>query len=224
MKVVILGAGNVATVLCAVIDRAGHEIVQVASRNIVNAKELAEKYNAEAGTLSDENYPQADIYIAALTDQALESIGKLKGLKGKFVVHTGGSIPMETLKDCTSTYGVLYPLQTLTKNSEDHIPEIPFLINGNNKETQHELMAFARSLSDKVFICSDSERLKYHVAAVFVGNFSNHLLAMGEVFCEKEKIDFSVLLPLINEVNYKTNHFSPFDMQTGPAIREDIVT
>ncbi len=47
---------------------------------------------------------------------------------------------------------------------------------------------------------------------------------MAESFCEKERIDFKILLPLINEVSYKVNHFSPHEVQTGPAIREDIVT
>ena len=67
-------------------------------------------------------------------------------------------------------------------------------------------------------------RLQVHLAAVFAGNFTNHLLAMAEIFCKKEKIDFKTLLPLINEVTYKANSFSPHEVQTGPAIREDIVT
>lgn len=223
MKIVIAGTGNVATVLSAIIQRAGHEIVQVVSRNDENAKKLASKYNAQSGTLLDKEFADADIYIVAITDAGLESIEKVKGFKNKLIVHTAGSVPMDVLKNCSSTYGVLYPLQTLLKEAE-HLPEIPFLVEGNNKETLHRVSEFARTLSDKVIPTNDSERLHYHIAAVFVGNFTNHLMAMAESFCAKEKLDFNVLLPLINEVTYKANHFSPHKVQTGPAIREDIVT
>ncbi len=223
MKVVIAGTGNVAVVLSAIIQRAGHEIVQVLSRNEDNAKSLASKYNARSGTLLDNEFAEADIYIIALTDAALESIEKVKGLKNKLIVHTAGSVPMDVLKSCSSRYGVLYPLQTLSKETE-RPPEIPFLVEGNSNETLQEITEFARTLSDKVIPSTDNERLNYHIAAVLVGNFTNHLMAMAETFCEKEKIDFNLLLPLINEVTQKANHFSPREVQTGPAIREDIVT
>ena len=223
MKIVIVGSGNVAIVLSAIIQRAGHEIVQVVSRNHENAKKLASKYNAQSGTLLDKEFADADIYIVALTDDGLESIEKVKGFKNKLIVHTAGSVPMDILKNCSSIYGVLYPLQTLSKENS-HIPEIPFLVEGNNKETLQQVTAFAKTLSDKVILTNDSERLLYHIAAVFVGNFTNHLMAMAESFCEKEKLDFNVLVPLINEVTYKANYYSPHEVQTGPAIREDIVT
>ncbi len=223
MKVVIIGTGNVASVLSAIIQRAGHEIVQIVSRNGENAKKLASKYNALSGTLLDGEFADADIYIIAVADAGLESIEKIKGLQGKLIVHTAGSVPMDVLKACSSTYGVLYPLQTLSTEAE-HLPEIPFLVEGNNKETSHKIVEFARTLSDRVMPTNDTERLHYHIAAVFVGNFTNHLMAMAEAFCEKEKIDFNVLLPLINEVTHKANNSSPHQAQTGPAIREDIVT
>ena len=48
------------------------------------------------------------------------------------------------------------------------------------------------------------------------------MYAIAENFCEKERIDFKNLLPLINEVTLKVNSNSPHDVQTGPAMREDI--
>lgn len=223
MKVVTVGSGNVAHVLCALIQRAGHQITQIVSRNIDHARELASKYDAQSGTLSDENFADADIYIIAVTDAALESSERLKGLRNKFIVHTAGSVSINVLKPCSPTYGVLYPLQTLSKETE-HIPDIPFLIEGNNKETLEKIREFANSLSDKVIDSTDDERLRYHVGAVFAGNFTNHLYAVAEAFCKKEKINFKNLFPLMNEVTNKVKDFSPQEVQTGPAIREDIVT
>ena len=78
MKVVILGSGNVASVLCALIQKGGHEIVQVASRNVDHAKELASKYNARAGSLNEPSFAQADIYILPWQMLPWNRLGKLQ--------------------------------------------------------------------------------------------------------------------------------------------------
>ena len=223
MRVVMLGSGNTATVLSVLIKKAGHQLVQVVSRNIENANVLASLYGAAAGTLTDAAFSDADIYIIALNDAALDNVEKIPALKNKFVVHTAGAISINALKNCSDSYGVLYPLQTLSKFTE-HVPEIPFLVDGNTQEISHKILGFAKGLSGKVIEANDKERLSYHVAAVFVSNFSNHMYALGELFCKKERIEFNSLLPLINEVTDRVNNYSPFLTQTGPAIRDDIFT
>ncbi len=195
MRVVMLGSGNTATVLSELIAKAGHDIVQVVSRNEENAKALASSYLATTAPLNAEQFAEADIYIVALHDAALDHVENIPGLKGKFAVHTAGAVSMNVFKDITSTYGVLYPLQSLSKFA-DHIPEIPFLIDGNNQEIMHRVLGFAKTLSDKVIEANDTERLNFHVAAVFVSNFTNHLYALAELFCEKERIDFKTLFPI----------------------------
>jgi predicted short-subunit dehydrogenase-like oxidoreductase (DUF2520 family) len=223
MKVVMVGSGNVASVLSILIQKGGHEIVQVAGRNIDHAKALASKYNAGAINLNETRFAPADIYIVALADAALDSIDKITGFKNKLVVHTAGSVSIDALKNNSSEYGVLYPLQTLSGLTQQ-IPEVPFLVQGNTEETLQRITEFARTLSNNVITANDEERLHYHVAAVIVSNFTNHLYAIAEGYCEKEKINFKNLLPLINEVTSRVNFNSPHDVQTGPAIREDIST
>lgn len=223
MRVVMLGSGNTATVLSKLITACGHKVVQVVSRNEENAKVLAAIYNASTVPLHAPQFAEADIYIFALNDAALEQLDKIPGLNGKLVVHAAGATPMNVFKDLTSTYGVLYPLQSLTKYMED-IPQIPFLIDGSSKETLNHIFNFASTLSDKVIEANDLERLNYHVAAVFVNNFTNHLYALAELFCKSENIDFSFLYPLIEETAKRAQHNSPFLTQTGPAMRDDIFT
>src|SRR5437868_12497480 len=101
---------------------------------------------------------------------------------------------------------------------------IPILIDGNSPETTALIEDFARSLSNTVSIANDDQRLKLHVAAVIVSNFTNHLYALAEEFCEKEKVDFKMLIPLIMETAERIETNSPASVQTGPALRNDIFT
>ncbi|HEY5408829.1 MAG TPA: Rossmann-like and DUF2520 domain-containing protein, partial [Ginsengibacter sp.] len=181
MRVVLVGSGNVATVLSILMQKAGHQIVQIVSRNRDHAAILGSRYNADAVSLTEPEFAPADIYVVALHDASLDSLEKINGLKDKFVVHTAGSVSKDVLKNISSTYGILYPLQTLSKIAKE-IPEIPFLVEGNNKETLHQITEFARTLSNKVITVNETERLYYHIAAVFAGNFTNHMYAIAESF------------------------------------------
>ncbi|MBS1737135.1 MAG: DUF2520 domain-containing protein [Bacteroidetes bacterium] len=223
MKIVMLGSGNAATVLCELIYKAGFEIAQVVSREFDHARDLANKYNTLAGTISDTTFQEADFYIVALHDAALDHIEKIPALKDKMVIHISGAISINALKECSTTYGVMYPLQTLSKFA-DEIPEIPFLVDGNTQEVKHRILGLAKSLSGNVIEANDTERLNYHIAAVFAGNFTNHLYAMADLFCQKERLEFRTLHPLMKEVFGRSIKYSPFLTQTGPAIRDDVYT
>jgi predicted short-subunit dehydrogenase-like oxidoreductase (DUF2520 family) len=223
MKVVMIGSGNVATVLASIINNSGHEIVQILSREQNNAKNLAALFNCSYGSFMRTPYIDADIYIIAISDTALWNMGQYAHLGKKLVAHTAGSVPMDVLKEISDNYGILYPLQSLSKNA-DHTPEIPFLIDGSSEFVKNELELFAKTLSPNVSFANDEERLRYHVAAVLVGNFTNHLYSLAEEFCEAEHIEFKTLFPLITETALRIKDQSPRKVQTGPAIREDILT
>jgi len=138
-------------------------------------------------------------------------------------VHTAGSVSKDVLNSISEKYGVIYPLQSLNKSSDD-IPEVPLLIDGNSTEILAYIQTFANSLSNQVSIVNDEDRLKFHIAAVFVNNFTNHLYAMADDFCNHENIDFIKLLPLIDETTKRIKKHPPKEIQTGPAIRQDLYT
>lgn len=223
MKIVIIGTGNVATVLGKLIHNAGHEIVQVLSRNEESAKKLAASFNCDFGTFVTTQHKDADLYLFAITDTALYHLDQYIQLDKKLVVHTAGSVSKDILKNISANYGIIYPLQSLAKNTEV-LPEIPLMVDGSSDETTLQLRKFALTLSPYVSLVSDAERLKYHVAAVLVSNFTNHLFAMADEFCKTENIDFKELFPLINETVSRIQTNAPKAVQTGPAIREDIYT
>ena len=223
MNVTLIGSGNVATTLGKLIKNAGHTFLQVISRNELHAKTLAGMLNAEACTDVSKINSQADIYIIAVSDNTINSIAEDLNLPGKIVVHTSGAASKEILKTVTENYGVFYPLQSIRKEKEE-TPVIPFLLDASNEKTLQILKPFAATVSENVFEANDEQRLKLHIAAIFVSNFTNHLFALAEFYCEQENIPFKMLIPLIQETALRLNEFSPKDVQTGPAIRNDTTT
>ncbi|MEO6820100.1 MAG: DUF2520 domain-containing protein [Ginsengibacter sp.] len=223
MEIVMIGAGNVATVLSKLMIKNGHTILQVVNRNQADAVVLASICNAESASLTDRISTVGDMYIIAVSDTAIAGLENMDSLKGKLICHTSGSVPMSALKHISENFGVLYPLQSLSKFN-DVLPEIPFLVDGNNGETMKSLLDFANSISVNVSIANDEERMKYHISAVFVHNFANHIFALAEKYCENENIDFKKLFPLMNELIIKVEKFGAAKSQTGPAVRKDFET
>ncbi len=223
MEIVIIGSGNVASVIGRLCKQKGHEIVQVVSRNAAHAKSLADELNCAWADYNEKLNDSAGIYIIAVADSALQELNKSISLGNKLILHTAGSVSKDVLKDISHNYGVLYPLQSLRKEM-NYETDIPFLIDGNTAETTTLVEDFAATLSSIVTKTTDDERLKLHVAAVMVSNFTNHLYALAESFCKKENVDFNLLNPLIRETAERIQKFSPAAVQTGPAVRNDIFT
>lgn len=223
MKIVIIGSGNVATVLGRQVLKSGHQVMQVFSRDAEHARDLAGMLQCGYTDSHADLAPDADIYLLAVSDNALYTLQPFPSIGGKLVLHTAGSVPMDVLQPLSVNYGVLYPLQSLRKEMEP-TEDIPLLVNGNTPDVTAFIRDFAGSLSRTVSVAEDEERLKLHVAAVIVSNFTNHLYALAEDFCKKEEVDFPMLLPLIRETANRLSQYAPSSVQTGPAIRNDIFT
>jgi predicted short-subunit dehydrogenase-like oxidoreductase (DUF2520 family) len=223
MKVVIVGSGNVATVLGKKISLTTHEVIQIAGRNEENVKALASDLNAGYTTNLLEVSPSADLYIISVSDSSIISVARQLKLDNRTVVHTAAAVSREVLAASSNSYGVLYPLQTLRKEIA-LLPAIPILVDGNNNQTRKTLVDFASGWADNVTEANDEDRLKLHVAAVFVNNFTNHLFAVAEQFCRGNRLDFNLLSPIIKETIARAEQFGASSVQTGPAVRKDFLT
>lgn len=224
--IVILGSGNVATHLAPALAAAGGNILQVYSRKITRARKLAKKVNAKPVNKITEIHKNADLYLFAISDGAIEMVGKalsahLNGEKKYIVAHTSGATPSTVFKGHFKQYGIFYPLQTFSKNRPADFQSIPFCIDGNRKLVRTALFKLAEKLSSKVYEISDQERSVLHVAAVFANNFTNHLFTISKSILDQKNIPFDLLLPLILETAQKVQDHPPETMQTGPAIRND---
>jgi predicted short-subunit dehydrogenase-like oxidoreductase (DUF2520 family) len=221
MDIIFIGSGNVAAVLGRKFRRAGHNILQIFSRNAAAASALAYEWDAESTNYKSLINKNADVYIVAVSDDAIEEVVEGLKLPGKVVAHTAASVPKEVLKNVTGHYGVFYPLQSLRKEKTD-LPEVPVFLDGIDEKTKSALEKLARSIApENVLQAGDDARRKLHVAAVVVNNFTNHLYALADDYCRKEGLDFKQLLPLIEETALRIKDMPPLQAQTGPAIRHD---
>ncbi|SDX41582.1 Rossmann-like and DUF2520 domain-containing protein [Flavobacterium degerlachei] len=222
LKVTIIGSGNVSQHLIAALQKnqnTGNEIelVQVYSRKRESITALLDS----SKIVTDFNdLVEADLYIIAVSDDAIASVSDQLPFKNRLVVHTSGSVALDSLNN-NNRKGVFYPLQTFTKNKEVNFKNIPICLESENSTDFRLLEKVAKSISDKVFAINSQQRKALHVAAVFVNNFTNHLYHLGNEICKDHQVPFDILKPLIQETAQKITTLSPEDAQTGPAKRND---
>jgi predicted short-subunit dehydrogenase-like oxidoreductase (DUF2520 family) len=222
IKVSIIGSGNVAQHLITAfqeIQKSGSkmELVQVYARN---KETLTHLLDPNQITTAIEDLSDADVYIIAVSDDAIATISQQLSFKNRLVVHTSGSASLDVL-DKANRKGVFYPLQTFTKNKPVDFSAIPICIEAENATDFQLIDTIAKLISKKVFAINSQQRRALHVAAVFVNNFTNHLYQIGNDICEENQIPFAILQPLITETAQKIMTLSPNLAQTGPAIRND---
>lgn len=243
MKIVLIGAGNLATHLGKALHAAGHDMLQVFSRTMQSAETLASLLDAEPLTDIAQVRDDADVYIFSVKDSALvqlvaqlcrheaDGLGEdgavnalrkaKKGEHERVFLHTAGSMPMSVFKGMAQHYGVLYPMQTFSKQREVDFSIISCFVEANDEFAQKQIEGMAREISGRVYELSSEDRKYLHLSAVFACNFANHCYAISQELLEEHGIPFDVMLPLINETAAKVHEMKPKDAQTGPAVRYD---
>jgi len=221
MNIVIFGSGNVATHLAYALKKAEYPISQVYSPNPAHAHQLADGIGAESVNSLGAIDLEADMYIFAVKDAAIETLASRLSLQGKILIHTSGSMDIAILKPYSNHCGVLYPLQTISKEVALDFSKIPLILEYTDKKTKDELKNMAFRLSPLIFEYDSEQRRCLHLGAVLACNFSNYLYSIAYDFLMEKRVDFNLLKPLISETAHKIEDHSPNEVQTGPAIRRD---
>ena len=221
IKVVLIGSGNVANHLIeAFAKSATVEVIQVFARQ---KESVTAQFDFNQIIDNFNELKEADLYIIAVTDDAIAKVSAQIPFKNGLVAHTSGSVSINSLDD-KNRKGIFYPLQTFTKNKAIDFSQIPICIESEN-ETDFELLKnVAQSISANVHKINSQQRKALHVSAVFVNNFVNYLYQIGNEICTENNVSFDILKPLILETANKVMSLSPKEAQTGPAKRNDSQT
>ncbi len=191
----------------------------ICSRNQEQGQLLANSYRTtyinDVAHLDD----NADITFVALRDDAITLVAnQLKTTS--IVAHCSGMLPMDALSTHKDR-AVFYPLQTILKNDLPNASQIPICLEANNAETLRIVESLADKISHHVHFIDSEQRQYYHLAAVMVNNFTNHLYVLADDLLSKQNLSFDLLKPLISETARKACVNKPLYNQTGPAKRDD---
>jgi predicted short-subunit dehydrogenase-like oxidoreductase (DUF2520 family) len=220
----IFGTGNMAWNLSHALYKSGHIIDTVIGRDVNKAKELASKFGAFYTTEFQQKLGQNDFLILCLNDDSyLEVVEQLSETIPACVLHTSGSVGLDVLEAKFKNCGVLYPLQSFRKDHLMDFLRIPIFYEGNNTASEKNLQNIADSLSNTIIQCDSEQRAQYHLAAVWVNNFTNLLYCIGFEHLSRRQLNFDHLLPIIKETAQRLQPKSnPKEYQTGPAKRNDV--
>lgn len=224
-RIVIIGSGSVATTIGQALYDSGHEILEVVSRNADHAKRLGHKIQAKR-ILSDFSKvtQYANLYIVAVSDDAIQDVVQQMPIVNGVVVHTSGTVDSQALKDKFEHWGVFYPLQTFTPGRDLDFNKIPFLITSDGEKTQELLMDIAASIGSSTYLLEDEARAHVHVAAVMINNFTNHLLVLAGDYIREHQLSPQLFHSLVMETVKKAIDLGAENSQTGPAKRGDTQT
>lgn len=216
MRIAFVGSGKVATALAHIFHQSGIRISGISSRNESTGLALAKELNSEFY-----RNPQdllADVIFVATNDDSVRALRNIFPTT-QFVVYTAGAVSLNDFpKD---HWGVFYPLQSFSLSRSLSSSEIPILLEAPAEILQEILVDLCQLVGLNHALCDSKTRADYHLAAVFVNNFVNHILYKGQSQLTEKGLDGNLLNALIKETVSKLETISAFDAQTGPARRND---
>jgi len=220
-KILIIGAGAVASHLAPALIKAGHCIVQVMSRSHSSAVDLAKSLDVFGCDMSGKFPGDITMVLLTVSDSSIPNVISTIPKGPWLVVHTSGSVSMSVFGNPMYLHGVLYPLQTFTEGRELDVCSVPFFVEGSSEEAETRLMNIASQISGTVSLMDSESRALLHTAAVFANNFTNFCTVQALDLLNKTGTDSSVLKPLIEETFRKMIDIGAVKAQTGPAKRGD---
>ncbi len=199
-------------------------VLQVFSRNLSKARELALRIRAEPVNDLKKINPGARLYIIAVSDHAIREVaGQLSYLNAgnRLFVHTSGGVDSSVLAAFFGRSGVFYPFQSFSRGRQPEFDRIPVCVHARHEADIRLLEQLGHALNSRVVRMDDDRRAMAHIAGVFANNFSNHLFGIAHKIMEEAGLSFDLIRPLIQETAGKVQGDLPENVQTGPAIRGD---
>jgi predicted short-subunit dehydrogenase-like oxidoreductase (DUF2520 family) len=217
----IVGTGNVAFHLATGLLNAGIRVDYCWNRTPEKAAELAALLRCKtASTIED--MAMSDLILCAVSDDALSALLPQLSVIAP-VAATSGTVDVLPFS-ITFPVGVFYPLQTFSKNREIDLASVPIFVESTSPEFTTALIGLGNTISRTVTELPWGKRVQLHLAAVFVNNFTNHLIDIAQQQLTQADLSFNWLKPLLLETVEKLNDQTAFDAQTGPARRADLKT
>jgi len=188
MKVGFVGAGKVGVTLGKYFKDRGIDVAGYYSRNPDSAKEAANFTQAKLFTSLGAVLSESDMLFLSVPDTAIKPIwDSLKTLpvQDKIICHCSGALSssvFDGIEDRQAFGYSIHPFFAVSSKFTSHqtMNQAFFTLEGSEKHLQ-SVKRFIEQLGNRVHIISESEKIKYHTAAVFL---SNHVAALTHTGCK----------------------------------------
>jgi predicted short-subunit dehydrogenase-like oxidoreductase (DUF2520 family) len=235
MKIGIIGTGKVGVATGYVMQRNGLSIGAVSDR-ADSALALARKYLGDTAFYTNDNMEvlgKCDVIAITTQDGVIREVvkeidGKAPDLEGKLIFHTSGAHPSSLLSPLDkrgALLGSLHPLQTFPDidSAISVLPETYIFIEGNEKALE-PLRNLGNHIGCKVVSIEGTNKVLYHLSAVFVCNLLCALLYGSEGIMKRIHIDLEPFFPIIRATLKNIELKGPLMSLTGPVVRGDAET
>jgi predicted short-subunit dehydrogenase-like oxidoreductase (DUF2520 family) len=228
--VALVGPGRAGTTIALGLMEQGYEIVGVAGRapDAASTAAAAACLSTHAVLVSDAGRGAA-IVIVATPDRAIEqaTVTFASSLEpNALVVHLAGSRGLDAFASLLETrrdvrVGALHPLQSFPSATTglERLRGAWAAVAGD--EQVNEL---AQELGLQTFALPDSERNRYHAAAVVASNHLVALLGQVERLAKSCGVPFQAFAPLVTASVQNAFSLGPANALTGPVARGDLGT
>lgn len=221
-SILLFGTGRMAYQLGHGLKRAGLPPVAIAGRDLEARERLARYLDCKAVDPA-RGLPNADLYILAVSDDAIAEVAAKVPAGDAVVAHTAGAKDLDVLLPHTHR-AVLWPIQSLVHGAPMDLNEVPVVVDASTVHARNVLMAVAGRISGSVYELSILQRRKVHLAAVLASNLTAWLVREAQRLLREQKLPPSLLTPLWRSTAAKVATIGPEQALTGPARRGDTHT
>ena len=225
MKVVLIGSGGVATSIAAALaSHAAASLCGIYSRQLAHAESLRKRF-ALTCSVTDrlQELPAADLYIIAVSDQAIAAVAKALPALDGLVVHTSAVTPIECFSG-QRAYGVWYPFNSFAKEVIVPFEGQKVLYQLSSDKDLTTLQQWNDLLQVEAIPSTLDQRLWLHLAGVLASNCTNRLYTLSHRLLTQAGLPTDILNGLILRTASKATTIDPYTAQTGPARRHDLET
>jgi len=227
IKIVIIGSGNLAWHLASFFKSKKLSPEVYNHRASTGLSKIKQKLGLKTASNLNRINKGADYYFICVSDRYISSVSKkIKTSKrDAIVLHCSGSMSIKEINKTHDHRAVIYPLQSFSQEAQVVWKEIPLFLQSSDDTAMKQLNNLLKLFPGKKVLCDDASRLRMHLAAVLVNNFTNALYSEAHALIGASGSSelFNLLLPLIKNGLGKLEVMEPAQAQTGPAKREDKV-
>src|SRR5262245_12430021 len=228
--VALVGPGRAGTTIALGLIEQGYTVVGVAGRAPDAASTTAAAACLASRTVLVSDVGQgAAIVLVATPDRAIEQVARTFAASlepNALVVHLAGSRGVDVFDALLETrsdvrVGALHPLQSFPSATTglERLHGAWAAIAGDAQVKQ-----LAEELGLRPFELPDSERARYHAAAVVASNHLVALLGQVERLAKSCGVPFQAFAPLVNASIQNAFSLGPANALTGPVARGDLGT